>query len=148
MRGYTHITFAAAMTPLLPNSHPASILGVLVGSLAPDIDIQGSPASKVLYIDVEHRSFFHSITAALIISLPLFFISKDFALGFFAGYLSHLFLDMFNPSGVPLFFPGQKRQRIMKIRVGSIGEYIILGIFLFINLFVVLPMVISYVLRS
>lgn len=139
MRGYTHLTFSICALPLLPNSEPATLLGLLAGSLAPDVDVKGSPASRVIYIPVKHRTFFHSLTACALLTAVLFFLSKNFAMGFLAGYLSHLFLDMLNVAGVPLFYPFNKRHfHIARIKVGSVFEYILLLVFAVFDFFMVI----------
>ncbi len=57
-----------------------------------------------------HRSFAHSFLGLIIfsfiisISLPNIFINS-----FIIGFLSHLFLDLFNHKGLKLFFPLKKR---------------------------------------
>lgn len=90
----------------------------MLGSIAPDIDAETSavgnltkPISTLIYkvnaslghAKEKHRSLFHDLAfwiGLLVLSLYKFPVLK----GFFIGGLSHLFLDMFNPSGVPLFF--------------------------------------------
>jgi membrane-bound metal-dependent hydrolase YbcI (DUF457 family) len=53
-------------------------------------------------------------------------------LGFFVGCLSHLFLDMFNPKGIPFFFI--KRIRLGKIESGDVKSIIFTWVCVFLCL--------------
>ena len=94
------------------------ILGSIIGSIFPDIDNPKSnmgqlskPVSTVIgklgkyagRTGARHRGIFHdfSIYILLLIGSYLYF---PYALGFIIGCLSHVFLDMFNPMGVPSVF--------------------------------------------
>lgn len=52
--------------------------------------------------------------------------------GFFVGYLSHLFLDALTVAGVPLFAPiSQKKYRLLKLKTGrheKIATFILIGL--------------------
>lgn len=113
------------------------IVSLYLGSLFPDIDhpksylgSKLSIISKFISSKFAHRSFTHSIL--LIYCLILLFtligiILKIFypyiysainiylftiECGFVIGCLSHIFFDMFNPSGVCIFYPSTKRYRL------------------------------------
>lgn len=106
---------------LLKTDTPVTVLAVsscLIGSVFPDIDnpdssfghmtkpvstLIGSVSGAVGKTGSNHRGVFHDFGAhlsGLVLSL-LFMPSLAF---FFMGTLSHLFLDMFNPSGIPVMF--------------------------------------------
>jgi len=62
-------------------------------------------------IGIKHRTYTHTVYFAILLPLPLLFIDfpgkvdiQSYILGVTA-YLSHLLGDMFNPSGVMLFYP-------------------------------------------
>ena len=109
--------------------------GMSIGSIAPDIDKQGSKignkfklSSLVIEYACGHRYLFHSpflLGILTVVVLPLFLNIYGYllALGFLVGYLSHLVLDFFNGLGIPLFYPlSKKRYHIATIRTRSIGE--------------------------
>jgi len=99
-----------------------SIPVVLVYSLLPDIDLHSSKISHlfrglallfvllaiifdlkkfsitiiavlIIMEFLKHRKFIHSITAGLILSLPLIYFSPILSIFAFIAYLSHLLLD-------------------------------------------------------
>lgn len=91
------------------------IMSGLIGSVFPDIDNPNShfgqlskPVSTVIgkiskafgKTAMRHRGIFHDPFVYLL-GLILSFIFFPPLLGFFVGCLSHIFLDMFNPMGVP-----------------------------------------------
>ena len=130
---------------MLPNTHPATLLGLCAGTLFPDADVKGSPASKVIYIPLEHRGPLHSPVVGGLLSLALFFLSKDLAIGFLVGYMGHLFLDTWNRAGVPLLYPFSRRKfRIMNVKVGSMTEYGLLLVFAFVGFVIILKSVKIY----
>lgn len=130
---------------LIPNISDAPegitlmILGGIVGSIFPDIDNPtsymgrlSSPVSNLIgtigsltgKTGSHHRGLLHD-PAVYIIGLVLCYFYFTPLLGFFIGCLSHLFLDMFNPSGVPFLFGFKKRMRFMKIPSGSTQSVIL-----------------------
>lgn len=88
-------------------------VGLILGSIAPDIDHAHSTISKkfgtipsrIIQFFFGHRGAIHSITVGLIISMSLIVVIPWSGLGFFVGWLGHLLLDMLTPLGVPLFWP-------------------------------------------
>ena len=91
------------------------VLGGLIGGIFPDIDNPSSymgklssPVSTIIgwinkklgKVGANHRGILHDPSIYL---LGLFLSYKFFSplIGFFIGCLSHVFLDMFNPKGVP-----------------------------------------------
>lgn len=108
------------------------ILGGLVGGIFPDIDSPNSyfgkltaPISKYIgnigkafgKSEERHRGIFHD-GAIYLAGLILSYLYMSSLIGFFLGCLSHIYLDLFNPSGVPFLF-GVKRLRLGTIYSGS-----------------------------
>lgn len=56
-----------------------------------------------------HRSIMHSFLGLAVFSILMFVICAPLALPFAVGYVSHIFLDLFNKRGMQLFFPAKKR---------------------------------------
>lgn len=52
-----------------------------------------------------HRTFTHSLTGLLAMSLSLWLVCPPFALAFGIGMASHILLDLLNHRGIPLLFP-------------------------------------------
>ena len=85
--------------------------GLLLGSVLPDIDADGSTITRILpKIPIEHRTITHSILALFAFSSLASLVSVQFGIGIFSGFLSHLFLDSMNPTGVPFFYPFIKKK--------------------------------------
>lgn len=120
-----------------PEMYTLFILGGLVGGILPDIDNPNSYIGK-LTVPVStgigavqeafgktgsrHRGLLHDPIVYLI-GLWLSFTYFPALLGLFVGCLTHLFLDMFNPSGIPFLF-GLKHIHLGRIYSGSIGSVI------------------------
>lgn len=81
-----------------------------------------------------HRGITHSLIIPLILYCIYFLLNDTFHFyysinymvnGFFLGIGTHLLLDMFNPSGIPVFAPfSYIKVNIAKIKTGSTGEKI------------------------
>ncbi len=104
----THIFFAVLIDVLL-DFHVNFF--TILGSTLPDIDLPStsvgqsfSKLSNYLYRRFGHRGLCHSVYWALLFGL-LSFINKDVFLQLCIGYTAHIFLDMFTPTGVKLFYP-------------------------------------------
>lgn len=106
------------------------VTAAIVGSLIPDIDHPGSLAGKkaktasaLVSATFGHRTFMHSPLLLIVFAVlikrfcPAAYIVP--AVAFLLGYLSHLFLDMLNPTGIPLLYPHPKKFHIASIRTGS-----------------------------
>lgn len=105
-------------------------------ALIPDIDHKNShishklkPVGFVASTVFGHRKLLHSIIPylclyiAAILTFPAF---TSIILSGLVGILSHLFLDMLNPEGVPLFYPFvKKRMSLAKIKTGSGGDTLV-----------------------
>jgi len=141
MKGLTHIagaaaaglTYATAAHLSIPNAIIVTA-GSMVATLIPDIDICTSklgrriaPASLAIQIFIGHRTMFH---APLLYLVTLWFLAvrfPSFHLLIVAGAIgtaSHLFLDLLNPTGIPLLWPLPKRFRLASIRSGGILDWV------------------------
>lgn len=113
--------------------HNPFVFGLILvfSSLLPDID---SPTSKIgrngfsktLTAFFKHRGVIHSVFFMLFVYFFLRMFWSFAALPFLIGYSVHLFLDLFTPRGVRLFWP-------FKFRIkGFVRSGGILEVFLFI----------------
>lgn len=108
------------------------ILGGIIGSVLPDIDNPVSYVGKLCsHIseligkihtlqgkqEWQHRGIMHD-AGIYIIGLVLCYFYFSPLLGLFLGCLTHVFLDSFNPAGVPFLF-GVKKIRFAKIKSGD-----------------------------
>ncbi len=107
---------------------------VLLGSIFPDIDdgkskmkkASGIIGSIISYL-FKHRGIFHSIIFALgLFVLFFFFWNSYYAFAILIGYCSHLFGDLITPMGIRIFYPLSNFKIRGPIRVGSVGEWVIL----------------------
>lgn len=107
---------------------------LLLGSVFPDIDDGKSKMKKasgiigsVISFFFKHRGIFHSLLFALVsLGLISFFWKSYYGWAFFMGYLIHLLSDALTPHGITFFYPFSNFKLRGPIRVGSIGETIIL----------------------
>ena len=101
MLAQTHFFFALALGYLL--KLPAKVIAI--AGVLPDIDvIFTSMGTAFPFI---HRGFFHTplILGILMIGIYLFTKRSDITAAFGAGFLSHLFLDTLNPTGIMWLYP-------------------------------------------
>lgn len=130
----------ASLFSLLPDiDHPESTIGRLF-----------SPVSKSIQRKYGHRTVTHSVFAVMIVAvilLPLLMVPRFLGWGaplwqgLYAAALlafsSHIFIDLFNKSGVRLFAPFSQKEYIsfrtpsLRILVSSWQEYILLFIIVF-----------------
>ena len=114
---------------------------VSAGALLPDIDKMNSkvgrkalPISAAAQLVCGHRGFFHSPIFYLVlgaISLFLFPGYNLYTYAFLLGIGTHLFLDMLNPTGIPLLFPITSRKfHLLSIGTGGIEERIFYFVFI------------------
>lgn len=126
-KGKHHILITAILyitilniTPLILNKHTLiSIPFIILGTLLPDIDYPYSTLGKynmfsyLIYKKCKHRGIFHTIPAALIVSVTTFILTLYFnltiaitsALAILFGYLSHLLADTLTPTGIMWLYP-------------------------------------------
>lgn len=146
MRGKTHIAAGAVVGAAIATAQNLPIIDFLlitacstVGGLLPDVDIGTSkiaklcaPAARLIQFLFGHRGMFHSL---LLWAIPGWLLLQRFPnydlyiLSACAGILSHLVLDMLNPTGVPLLWPVTKKISLMKIHTGGIIDKILAIIF-------------------
>lgn len=141
MQGTTHIVGGTAAGMLC-----ASALGLqgvtfvgaigvaIVGSLFPDIDTKTSrlgqkvkPISGIIGRMFKHRTLFHSpILYILMYMAAMHFLpnEKQITDCFMTGVISHLFLDMLNIKGIPLFYPFKRMYHLAGIKTGGAGEQV------------------------
>lgn len=137
MRYPTHVmTSIAATLTLTHMSHlpfaPELAIGVVVGSLLPDIDENKSyigrrsgGIARIVKMIFGHRGFTHSILATLLISIPALLTQMPIFIGLALGYLFHILGDYFSVTGVPLFYPSKKKYKIPLYVTGGLREKII-----------------------
>lgn len=128
-----------------PETATLFVLGGLIGGIFPDIDNPTSyigkltvPVSSVIGKFGEltgktgpmHRGILHEPVVYLT-GLILSYMFCPSLVGLFLGCISHLYLDMFTPAGIPVFF-GVKHLRLAKIKSGSQQSVV----FTWLNVFV------------
>lgn len=139
MKGSTHLSagLAAGVALSLYAKIPpveASVLTTLsgIGSLLPDLDVASSIIGRKLPITSRlanslfgHRTVLHALLpwlTAFNLLWPVFAaVPLRWAIfaGAAIGIMSHLFLDMLNPSGIPLFWPLRSRLGFGLFRSGG-----------------------------
>jgi len=129
--GCDHTTALTASTfSLLPDiDHPQS----LIGRLFPGV-------SKYILRKYGHRSVTHSVFAILalcVLLLPVLLFSGMFYAASVFAFSSHIFIDLFNRSGVRLFSPISQKEYIsfrtleLRVPVSSWQEYLVLFVIVF-----------------
>ncbi len=136
MVGLTHLAFGLLSGELFKSKEAILLSGI--GSVLPDIDVYSrSIATKITFANgknryLKHRGIMHSLSLPLLIGIIYFVLfGNTLILPFISGYISHLFLDMFNPSGVPLFSPFYKKKIKFPttIKTGSPRDYVLSVLF-------------------
>ena len=150
----THLVFGLAvyfvLSFLLEFENMALFLAfVLIGAVFVDIDSKKSRAGnnlllRPLQLFVRHRGSFHSLLFGVLISLAVAFFSRVAGIGFFAGYLSHLFLDSLTPAGVRIFWPLSRKKFGFGIRSGGMFEDVVFVLLLLFDVFMVGRWVFNY----
>lgn len=110
------------------------LVAIYVGSLLPDLDHPSSTIGRrFLFISLPlsglfgHRQITHSLWPFVIILWVFSYepSTMTLILAFMIGYASHLLADLVSDSGVPLFWPFQRRVGIKLCSSGSVTEPII-----------------------
>ena len=156
------VVACTAALPLLVNSELINAPDVLgyalffaggaMGAMFPDIDsptskirrgirkvFTGDPSTEKRVIN--HRREPHMpLIWAVIFAVCLFFFNHPmaniFIWGMMIGVFSHLFLDMLNPAGIPLFGPiKRKKVNILPIKTNSWGENVIAVILVLLEVY-------------
>ncbi|MGM5481872.1 MAG: metal-dependent hydrolase [Nanobdellota archaeon] len=127
----THLAFSfflfMLLWPLMPVSVSKWVFAViwLFFSVFPDIDLASSKIGRFFrpfgWI-FRHRGFFHSFLAAIVFTLLIGFFAFDYTYAVFFGYVSHLFLDMFNHQGIAPFFPFSRFRFKGSVKAGGVLE--------------------------
>lgn len=116
-----------------------------IGSVIPDIDhlivlyrhkifSRGKIIDTIRFEDKYNlrykTKYIHSIFGAIVMSLPILFISREGAFYFFIAYLIHLFLDWPDLDEKQYFYPFKKNQRISSgtFKTGNSFYYCFSGI--------------------
>lgn len=126
---------------------PAVLTAGLFGSILPDIDhpkakisnytLLTKAVSKTVSATAGHRGPCHSLLFVALVSFLLSrfavpyipFFTEECVKWLAVGMVSHLLLDMLNPTGINLFWPLTKRKRhLLRIKTGSTGERVIAGL--------------------
>jgi membrane-bound metal-dependent hydrolase YbcI (DUF457 family) len=115
-KGFVHLSFTVvALYALRDYVGVIIVIGAIIGTYLPDIDIRGSTASRIIpaYIFLQHRAQMHSVFMLALLSVTAAFISIQFAAGFFIGYGLHLAADGFTPMGLPCWdwIPGVRKTK-------------------------------------
>ena len=144
----THLAFAFLLGLLLLNFvNPSSIVLyfvlVLFGGLLPDIDEHHSklgrkirPVSNILNFVFGHRTLFHSLFFGVVLfGVVGYFFGLTLALGLFIGYLSHLIIDGFTPSGINYLYPFSKLHLKGFVRTNSLGEHLVYLLIIVVSVF-------------
>ena len=120
----------SSLFSLLPDiDHPTSLIGrVFTG------------VSKYILRKYGHRTVTHSVFAVLVLALllsPALFFFPSLYYAALLAFSSHIFLDIFNVSGVKLFAPVSGKEYIsfyapsLRIFVSSWKEYVLCFLFIF-----------------
>lgn len=129
-----------------PETATLFVLGGLIGGIFPDIDNPSSymgklsaPVSTIIGVinrklgktGANHRGILHDPLIYFIGAL-ISYIYLPSLIGFFVGCLSHLFLDMFNPKGIPFFI--FRKVSLGKFDSGEIGSIVFTWICVILSL--------------
>lgn len=156
MLAKTHIAFGILFAlPLyfgFGNGNLVFLGSAIFGSLLPDIDHPMSFVSTLhpsiqflsrhISEELGHRTFFHSLFAAIIFLLAATILALYFKgsllypLFFFAGYISHLAADSLNRTGIQWLMPFRERKVKWVIRTGSQRENVVFVLILFFLVFI------------
>jgi inner membrane protein len=85
----------------------------------------------------------HSLLFGTLLSLLLASLNVWAGFGFFAGYLSHLFLDFLTKSGVELLWPISDKKFGLFIRTGGLIEEVFFVLLLILDFFLLFRMFLS-----
>ncbi len=132
------LSYAALLHSSAPLVIPVVVFSA-IGSLFPDIDTQTSkfgskvkPLSFLINKSFGHRTLFHSPFLYLLLGFLLISYFPQgwiYAMAFLLGSFSHLFLDLFNPMGIPLLYPYPRNYHLARIQCGGKGDSV-LGVLL------------------
>lgn len=136
MLGRTHAAigflFAVFLFPLLNIKWYFFFPFVILGSILPDIDHEGSKINHILPLTKQfakffrHRGFFHSVFP-IVFFLLLEYLFNLYGIGFSIsiGYLSHLLSDCLTPLGIDFLHPAVKLKVEGFIPTGGLLEFVL-----------------------
>ena len=126
MRWITHIAIASLIIKLVEISLLIDLSGYQNWAV---LSLYAVMADFDTLLRIKHRTYTHTLYAALAVPLPLAFNEKLFLTAIVA-YLSHLLADMLTVTGIKLFYPLQTTYYFLpaawRIKTGSQGELAIL----------------------
>ncbi|MEY8417063.1 metal-dependent hydrolase [Tissierella praeacuta] len=126
-KGLTHTLVALSLYFLFFDFDLIIIISIVLGSLIPDIDIVGK--YNILAQFMKHRGKMHTFLILTLISILLFLIDTNFALGFAYGYTMHLIMDTLTPMGIMWAYPINDKYYSLNKRFNyRILEPVIVGI--------------------
>ena len=143
---HTHILAGMAFFFFLSDFFPIAklwlFLGILLGSILPDIDERHSKINRwsgfvglFIAFFAKHRGFFHSLPCFLGLTFLLhIFGYSALGWGLLLGYASHIILDGLTLQGITPFWPLSSWKARGPFRVGSFAEHLF---FLALVIFVV-----------
>ncbi len=114
---------------------------LLIATLFVDIDSKQSKLGsywifRPIQLFFSHRGMIHSFFIAGVLSLIIYFVNSFAGIGFFVGYICHLFLDFFTKRGIFLFWPIYKKKFcLIGLNSGGLIEEIIFVLLLLCNVF-------------
>ena len=130
--GRTHTIVATTLGAMLVfrlDLHPLTIIPAIIGGIFPDTDTKSSIIGRWiplwLIFKPHRRNITHSFLGAVLFSLPWLYISYTYSVLFFFGYMIHLFLDMFNRTGIPFAYPNKHMVSIASVKAGGTGELLL-----------------------
>ena len=116
MLAFTHVLFGILLgllaKPYIPGDAVIYYTFVIIGSILPDIDHEGSTINKVIPLTkwfarlFTHRGIFHTVFPAIALFFVLGYFSTTLvALALVVGYIAHLISDGMTVMGVDLLHP-------------------------------------------
>lgn len=155
MRGKSHMVGGVALGAIVLKHFPleaTTFMGsILIGSLLPDIDHQHSKMGRWVrpFKLGEHRTVTHS----LLFNVGVFGMTRltdvpGVYWGMTVGVLSHLLLDVCNPTGIPWFYPwNKKKYSVMDVRTGSEVEVLFMTCVVIGTILYLYPPAIKYIIE-
>ena len=135
---HTHLMFGIVsfilFSPLFSGGNEVLFLVlVLFGSILPDIDDGHSKIKKasgvlgsVVSFLFKHRGILHSLVIVVVLFVVIGLWNSYYAWALCIGYLSHLLSDGLTPMGVQCLYPFSSFKLRGPIKVGGIGEWVVL----------------------
>ena len=125
------------------------LIFVMLGAVVVDVDSRRSRVGRGWWFRplqwfVKHRGVFHSLLFGLVLSLIVGFVAGLVlgqsglwaGVGFFVGYVVHLFGDMMTPAGVRVLYPIYNRKiSFGVVRSGGLVEEVLFVLVLLLDIF-------------